>query len=34
MPVEHAWIEADGKIVLGFAHADGAKPLDPKKIIL
>jgi hypothetical protein len=34
MPVEHACIESDGKIVLGFARGDGAKPLDPKKIIL
>jgi hypothetical protein len=34
MTVDRAWIECDGKIVLGFAHADGAEPREPKEIIL
>jgi hypothetical protein len=34
MKADRVWIECDGKIVLGFAHADIAQPSEAKEIIL
>jgi hypothetical protein len=34
MRVERAWIECDGKIVLGFGEANGGQPSQPNEIIL